>query len=80
MTVKEIVKDYLRKNGFDGLCSENCGCGLDDFMPCDCETNNCQPAYKLICHGSEKCPLHNRCEGGREGYVCYSTEKPETQE
>ena len=80
MTVKEIVKDCLEKNGYDGLCSENCGCGLDDLMPCSgSETKNCQPAYKLICQGNKKCPLHNRCEGGREGYICYSTEKPETQ-
>ena len=81
MTVKEIVKDCLEKNGYDGLCSENCGCGLHDLMPCSgSETNNCQPAYKIICPGNKKCPLHNGCEGGREGYVCYSTKKPEVKE
>ena len=78
MTVKGIVKDYLEKNGYDGLCSKNCGCGLGNLMPCKYRNIPlCEPAYKLICHGSEKCPLHNRCEGGREGYICYSTEKPE---
>jgi hypothetical protein len=81
MTVKEIVKEYLEKNGFDGLCSENCGCGIDNLMPCEkWNIPLCEPAYMLICQGNKKCPLHNRCEGGREGYVCYSTEKPEIQE
>ena len=50
MTVKEIVKDYLEKNGYDGLCSEQCGCGLDGLMPCSCVKNEviemCEAAYK----------------------------------
>ena len=82
MTVKEIVKDYLEKNGYDGLCSENCGCGLDDFMPCeDCDTETCKPSYKHICNGRENCLFSGFCEGeGNKGDVCYSTEKPEIQE
>lgn len=76
MTVKEIVKDYLEQNGFDGLCSENCGCGLDDIMPCDCETNNCQPAYKHKCKADcTDCGDDELCEL----IESYSTEKPEAQ-
>jgi len=43
MDVKEIVKTWLKDNDFDGLCNEDCGCGIDDFAPCgdgpypDCE-------------------------------------------
>ena len=48
MTVKEMVASYLRQNGFDGLCSDDCGCGLDHLFPCECETMwlGCVPAYK----------------------------------
>ena len=38
MTVLEIVKEYLRTHGFDGLYNdetyEGCACLLDDFAPC----------------------------------------------
>jgi len=49
MTVKEIVKDYLEKNGYDGLCDDiECGCSLDDFWPCEgCnDPAQCRPAYR----------------------------------
>jgi hypothetical protein len=32
MTVKEIVTNYLTKNGYDGLCNEECGCFLKDEL------------------------------------------------
>ncbi len=37
MTVKELVKAYLKTNGFDGLfCTfgDGCGCSLENLMPC----------------------------------------------
>ena len=37
MTVREIVIDWLKAHGSDGLrhCDCECGCHLDDFTPCD---------------------------------------------
>ncbi|MDR1911661.1 MAG: hypothetical protein LBQ52_04865 [Helicobacteraceae bacterium] len=51
MTIKEIVKEWLTKNEYDGLCclewEENCGCGIDDLMSCDgFDKDFCLPAYK----------------------------------
>ncbi len=36
MNVKQIVREYLMANGYDGLFNENgeCGCDFEDFMPC----------------------------------------------
>ena len=48
MTVKDMVKKYLETNGFDGLCCEDCGCGLDDLMACGETYNDCKAAYKRI--------------------------------
>lgn len=50
MTVREIVKEYLEKNGYDGLYNEDedgCGCELDDFMHCSGEKDiqKCIPAF-----------------------------------
>ena len=47
MTVKEIVIDWLKEHGYHGLCPEDCGCGIDDLMPCGNECMEyCEPAYK----------------------------------
>jgi hypothetical protein len=50
ITVKEIVRQYLVKHGFDGLYSENgqCGCSLPDIMECDSiGVELCKPGYKV---------------------------------
>jgi hypothetical protein len=48
MNCLEIIKKYLRDNGYDGLCTPDklCGCGVEHLCPC-CETfQDCQPAYE----------------------------------
>ena len=47
-TVKEILMDYLKAIGTDGLAGDECGCGLDDFMPCYAGCGDCVPARKEI--------------------------------
>jgi len=46
MNVKNIVKQYLEKNCFDGLYRDDCGCLLPELMPCDCDISECHPGYK----------------------------------
>ena len=51
MTVQEIVKDWLVAHGYDGLASDECGCGVDGkygLMPCEECFDTCKPAYKRI--------------------------------
>jgi len=50
--VKQIVRQYLGRHGYDGLYSDllECGCSLDDLMPCSGDTfrpHGCQPGYKV---------------------------------
>lgn len=49
MTVKEIIKEYLTKNGFDGLCSpeHECGCNIEDLVCCYGYCLDCEPAYEI---------------------------------
>ncbi|GAH92514.1 unnamed protein product [marine sediment metagenome] len=44
--VIQIIDKYLRKNGFDGLYNDECGCELDDLAPCESMPNECKPGYK----------------------------------
>jgi hypothetical protein len=50
MTIKEIVIEYLKAKGFDGLCNIEieCGCLLEDgLMPCDDPSADyCGPGYR----------------------------------
>lgn len=49
MKVKEIIKKYLIENGYDGLYGDDCGCDLDDLIPCDNDCSMCEPGYKHKC-------------------------------
>lgn len=52
MNVREIVVEHLKAGGFDGLAAEDCGCSIDDIMPCcsgDRDISECRPARKVVC-------------------------------
>ena len=53
MNVKKIVAKYLMENGFEGLCADECGCLLDDLIPCDDYMGHCEPGYKIPNPGGE---------------------------
>jgi hypothetical protein len=68
--VTEIVKEWLSANGFDGLCGEECGCGLDDLAPCVDKMDGCVPAYRVPCP-----PARDRKCSEIDTYL-YRPEKP----
>jgi len=49
MTLKEIVTKWLKENGYDGLCEvmTECGCGLDDLMPCGEPKEDCEAGHEV---------------------------------
>lgn len=53
-TVKSIVKEWLKSNGYDGLYHDDCGCGIGDLMPCDGGCVDCAPAYEYVATGREE--------------------------
>ena len=45
MTVEKILREWLVAHRCDGLCGyDECGCGIDDFMPCGCSGLDCVAA------------------------------------
>jgi len=52
MNVRQIVIAHLKAGGFDGLCCDGCGCGLDDLMPCETDGMKCVPAKAVPCDGT----------------------------
>lgn len=49
MNVKDILLQYLKANGYDGLSYTCCGCGVDNLVPCDHPELECQAARKVVC-------------------------------
>jgi hypothetical protein len=81
MNVKQITIAYLKENGFDGLHSEECGCGVDDLMPCDGEgIEHCKPAKAVPCDGSCRncCSSESEIASGKES--CYRPMDTTTKE
>ena len=49
--VSSIVKEWLVSHKYDGLFNDagECGCSVDDLMPCYCNnTCDCVPAYRYV--------------------------------
>jgi len=65
MSVRDIIKAYLKEHGYDGLCTDECGCRLDDLIPCESgDFNNpldCVPGYRAL---------------DEEGHWCIQEDKP----
>ena len=59
-TVSEIVKQWLSEHGYDGLFSDDCGCHIDDLMPCDGGGEIfCEAGYQVKgCTCGEGCDFH----------------------
>jgi hypothetical protein len=49
INVKQVVADWLRDNGYDGLYHESdCGCELSNLAPCESCCLECTPGHKII--------------------------------
>lgn len=73
-TIKEIISEWLKENGYQGLFNDDieCGCGLDSLFPCGLFSSFCAAAYEFRCY---KCVHFDGCEK-REGYdIFYSSNK-----
>lgn len=46
--VRDILAYWLKANGYDGLCNSDmeCGCSIDDLIPCDAPCDKCEAAYQ----------------------------------
>ena len=63
MDIRQITEQWLRANGYDGLTTENCGCDVNDLMPCvDLAGADCKAGYKIPCPGGKDCNAYGDCD------------------
>lgn len=48
MNVREIMVEWLKSKGYHGLCTDGCGCSLNDLGPCEDYVMECVPGYRWI--------------------------------
>lgn len=48
MKLIDIVRANIQEMGGEGLCNDDCGCTLEDFMPCGNPCPECVVAKKVI--------------------------------
>lgn len=72
LTVKEIVRKHLEREGFDGLFNTEgeCACLCGDLAPCGTMNELCEEGYRVECAG---------CELGAEPHWHIVGIKPETK-
>lgn len=76
----DIVPDWLKRHGFEGLYNEfmGCGCGVDDIMPCHCpDPVFCEAGYEICCG---KCDEIGTCvyyKGVLEWADCTPDDRPD---
>jgi hypothetical protein len=65
-SVQEIVEKWLKDNGYSGLFCDNCGCEIDDLMPCSGDIsglNTCEAGYKVHCDTNcPECERNDWCD------------------
>ena len=78
MAVREIIINFLKENGYDGLYFDNCGCGFDDFIPCHSACDQCSPAYAHSLEDCKKCSEYDYCTP--DARISYCMMRPEKNE
>ena len=74
MNCKDIIIEKLKAMGADGLCTDGCGCGIDDLGTCGYSCMTCVPAKKRKC--DDLCKVE--CEYRGDADDCYQAMESET--
>jgi len=81
MNVIEIVGLWLTENGYDGLCGEECGCGVEyGLAPCGESCPECVAGYFWLCKDCDADPCEYRDFLGDPIDGCYRKIKPVVNE
>lgn len=75
VSVEDILAKALIAEGYEGLCNDDCGCGLDNLAPCEHMWLDCVAAYAWVCAADPACRAE--CSEYEEGYTkgCFRSVK-----
>lgn len=75
--MKQVITEYLKAVGADGLCNTDldCGCHIDGMCLCESNPSDCVPAKSHIVNNQDK--EKGYFESSEEGDTVYIAMKPE---
>jgi hypothetical protein len=80
MTTKEIIIQWLKENHYDGLRGYDCGCELNDLMPCgEWCPEDCEAGYKHEIKDGYCLDCEKKCKYGSEYDFCICSKKTESE-
>jgi len=47
MELREHLEEWLRREGYDGLYADECGCVIGDLAPCEGCPLDCEPGVRV---------------------------------
>jgi hypothetical protein len=66
--LRGIIREYLVWHRYDGLAGNDCGCEIDDLMPCDNPSPcDCVPGHRHECREDECRECETSCGGFLNG-------------
>ena len=76
INLRELVKGFLNRKGFDGLFNTDvpCGCKVDDLNQCDGDMSDCRPGYLVDCGANDECG----CDGQGTAHWHIEAARPNT--
>ena len=62
-TIRQIVEEYLKANGYGGLYGHLCCCEVDGLMPClNHLVGECSAGYLVEYKDGKECPCGEGCD------------------
>jgi hypothetical protein len=71
--LNEVIGLWLLGHGYDGIAGEECGCGIDNLMPCLSNHGSGPDLYKCVAgHKVDPCTCDRHFGTALDGpHVCY---------
>lgn len=68
MKFKDIIRDWLKENGYTGLFYPGeCACSIDDLMPCENPCPDCEAGYLIKCTDDDGEDVFRLCKTKKSG-------------
>ena len=68
MTVEDVIREYAKRNGYDGLVGDGCGCEFD--YPCGYAGLECEFGYVCPCQSCDP-KIRENCNSFDSGEFDY---------
>lgn len=74
-SLRDYLTVHLMADGYDGLCSDGCGCETGYLVPCGFDPQDCETGHKEACTGMD-CAEFAHCGMEYDGWCMMPGVRP----